>query len=111
MTYELDAAGVERLEAYFEGIGGRLGGRAGPRVRSATRSPRDGIARANQRVGDRRHGFHEAGTRVARRAAAVHGVGRKGRQLPDRRESDTLHADRARAGGYAAVPAGVVAPG
>src|ERR1700720_3552926 len=25
MTYELDAAGVGRLEAYFEGIGARLG--------------------------------------------------------------------------------------
>ena len=163
MTYELDAAGIGRLESVLRGNRGaprgeassgvlralrdgdprraraqerraaggggrgrprgrrsgrtiifctssasRSGTTAHPRVRGAARGARHGVARAHQRMGDRRHGISEAGPRVARRAAAVHGVDREGRQLPDRREPDALHADRARAGRHAAVPARVV---
>ena len=66
----------------------RVGRRPGPRVRCATRRSLMPVARAHQRLGDRRHGVHEAGTRVPWRATAVRRVGRQGRQLPDRREPD-----------------------
>ena len=100
------AACARSSSALHRSVG--VGRRPHPRVRGAARGARHGVSRARQRVGDRRHGISEARPRVARRAAAVHGVDREDRQLPDWREPDALHADRACAGRHAAVPARVV---
>ena len=45
-----------------------------PPIRCAARRSRDGVARAHQRQGDRRHGVRGSRDAVPWRAAAVHGV-------------------------------------